>query len=435
MQADSLEIEETSCLTEDSARRTEDFRLLIVVCNGDVDKQLVDDVPSCAPDTPFFVVAQHSSEELAIRALKAGARDYFRMPLAYSEFLAAIQRVLSEAVKSAIVKPISFSNRPSRDMQPIVGQSKAMLDVITYARRVAASDCNVLITGETGTGKELVAETIHRHSSRRRLSFVCVNCAAIPDTLLESELFGYERGAFTGADCRSTGKVAGAEGGTVFLDEIGEMTAYAQAKILRVIECKEIQRLGSRNSFPVNVRVVAATNKNLESLVASNSFRADLYFRLNVVSVHMVPLRERKEDIACLLHYFIQVLNRKYCQHVYSVSNEAINQLLQYDWPGNIRELKNVLESIYVRSERTQIEVEDLPNYILRFNPHDVHVSENERLTRTLEQCNWNKSKVANQLKWSRMTVYRKMALYGIRRNCIKPADSTREPLSQPKAS
>jgi two-component system response regulator HydG/two-component system response regulator AtoC len=298
----------------------------------------------------------------------------------------------------------------------MIGESAAIRDVRARIPRLASSDCNVLITGETGTGKDLAAELIHIHSGRRRGPLVCVNCAALPDSLIESQLFGYERGAFTGASASHPGLLEAANRGTVFLDEIGEMTAYAQSKLLRVIETREVQRLGSNISVPLDVRIVAATNQNLTSMVASKTFRGDLFFRLSVARLHLPPLRERREDIPSLLNHFVAHWNSRTGTRVRGWTDTAMRHVLAHDWPGNIRELKNLVEAIFVNQPTECIGSKDLPEWF-----HSVGVlpsrqpsSDRERLIGALGSAKWNKSKAAAELKWSRMTLYRKMRKYGI---------------------
>ena len=298
-----------------------------------------------------------------------------------------------------------------------VGASRAMRDVKDYLPKVAASDCNVLITGETGTGKEYVANWLHRHSARAQHPLVSINCAAIPEGLLESELFGYERGAFTGAHNTYAGKLRLANRGTLFLDEIGDMSLAAQAKILRVIEAREVSHLGSARSFPIDVRIVAATNQNLDAMMEEHRFRKDLYFRLDVAHVHLPALRERREDIPLIFRYYLDKKNRLSGSAVGAPESDALACLLAYDWPGNVRELRNVLETIFISPPAAAISAADLP---LRLRAHIAaagadQAPERERLLAALFAVNWNKSKAAQALHWSRMTLYRKMAKYHIK--------------------
>ncbi|SOE87104.1 regulatory protein, Fis family [Burkholderia sp. YR290] len=299
---------------------------------------------------------------------------------------------------------------------PIVGESARIRQIKAYLPKVAACDCSVLITGETGTGKERVAEAIHFNSSRRNRPLVCINTAALPDTLLESELFGYEKGAFTGASARHEGRLKQADGGTVFLDEIGDMSPFCQAKVLRAIENKEVCPLGGHSRVPVNVRFIAATNHELDPLVADGKFRKDLYYRLNVVCIRMPALRDRAEDIPLLIDHYIRDFSRRCHCEVGGPSAEALAVLTRYDWPGNIRELKNLIEAIFIDPPDT-LSVDSLPEHMCKtFAPNSVTgQSERDRLISALVATDWNKSKAAHRLQWSRMTLYRKLEKYQIR--------------------
>jgi transcriptional regulator with PAS, ATPase and Fis domain len=261
----------------------------------------------------------------------------------------------------------------------------------------------------------LVANLIHQYSPRAKNPLVIINCAAIPDTLLESELFGYERGAFTGAFARKEGALRMADSGTIFFDEIGDMSLQAQAKVLRIMETKEICRVGGTKSVPFNVRFIAATNKDPEQLMKEDKFRPDLYFRFNVARIYLPPLRERREDIVLLLEYFRQNLNRQFGKQVKGFSPDAVKALVDYSWPGNIRELKNRLEAAFIGAGQ-QISLENFPEFFRNQLQEDPNLSQDERsrLIAALFQTKWNKTKAAQQLQWSRMTLYRKMEKYGI---------------------
>lgn len=300
----------------------------------------------------------------------------------------------------------------------MVGSSQKIIAVREYLTEVAGFNSHVLITGETGTGKELAAAMVHERSPRATHPFICVNCAAIPETLFESEVFGYEKGVFTGANTRRAGLFAEASGGTVFLDEIGEMPLTAQSKMLRVLESREIQRLGSSRSLPVDVRVVAATNQRLEELVGQGKFRSDLFYRLNIARVHLPPLRERKEDIPGLIAHFLGLLNAQMGRQVVGLEPEVHDCLMEYAWPGNVRELKNLLESTLLTIRSSMIGFKDLPaQYQTTFSRvQSMPFLERERLVSALAATNWNISKTAEQLDWARMTVYRKMEKYGLDR-------------------
>jgi len=362
---------------------------------------------------PLIAVVANSSEELAIAAVQARINGYVKYPLEYGELRRTVTRCIS-ADGNPSIGPKPGDGLPGG----IIGDSPAMRNIRGRIPRIAASDSNVLITGETGTGKELLAQVVRDQSPRRDQAFIAINCAAIPDTLLESELFGYAKGAFTGADGSRDGKLMAADRGTVFLDEIGDMSAYGQAKILRMIETKEIQRLGSTRGTRVDVRIIAATNHDLEQLARENKFRNDLFFRLNVARIHLPPLRERKEDLISLIEYYISYFNQRFGLRIRRVTEEALECLHDYDWPGNIRELKHLLESVFVDGPREDISLTDLPPQFRRraIELKSVSGNERERLMWALSTTDWNKSKAAAKLSWSRMTLYRKMARYNIMR-------------------
>ncbi len=302
---------------------------------------------------------------------------------------------------------------------PMICSSAPMQQTKLYMQRAASSDCTVLITGETGTGKEVAAEFIHKNSPRFKKPFICINCAAIPDSLLESELFGHTRGAFTGAEDTQDGLLAAADGGTIFLDEIGDMTLFAQAKILRVIESREVCRLGGSRRERLDLRFVAASNQDLESMISRGSFRKDLFFRLNVARIHLPPLRDRKDDIPLLLDHYCRDLCQRSGRSALEFSQECLHCLLCYDWPGNIRELRNLVERLFLDELPQQIGPENLPDYIRNRITSAVGFSQSERdlLLSALFSAKWNKSKAAENLHWSRMTLYRKIAKYHIDKN------------------
>ncbi|WP_404355129.1 sigma 54-interacting transcriptional regulator [Methylotuvimicrobium sp. KM1] len=364
---------------------------------------------------PVILVTTRGSERLAISALRMGIKDYFEYPFSGRDLINSVTKLLSpraskvsstEALKSAL-------------HHPFIGSSHSMQKVKTYLQKVAHVDSHVLITGETGTGKELVAKFIHGDSQRSRKPFIAINCAALPDSLLESELFGYEKGAFTGAQTAYAGKLKMADGGTVFFDEIGDMSPYAQAKILRVLESKEVYPLGAKQSVALDIRIIAATNRHLEKMMLAKEFRDDLYFRLNIARVHLPPLRERKEDIPELLNFYLKQFNQQFGLSLVGFSIEALEALFDYHWPGNIRELKNVLETVFIDSPYERISRSDLPEPIrgreMAKAFSDQSDRERESLLAALNATNWNKSKAAEQLQCSRMTLYRKMEKHRIR--------------------
>jgi two-component system response regulator HydG/two-component system response regulator AtoC len=309
----------------------------------------------------------------------------------------------------------------------MIGSSAALQRVRLSLAKVASSNCTVLITGETGTGKELAAEFIHRNSSRQNRPFACINCAAIPDTLLESELFGHSRGAFTGAEEHREGLLASANGGTVFLDEIGDMSLLAQAKLLRVIEKKEVCHIGGTRSRQLDLRFLAATNQDLAVMASRGSFRKDLFFRLNVAHINLPPLRERREDIPLLLDHYCRDFNRAPGARLGEFSEECMLLLVHYDWPGNVRELKNLVESLSIGGMPAQVGKEHLPAHLHRREEEGwsdegrnaaharSHQHERDSLISALASAKGNKSAAAKRLHWSRMTLYRKMAKHNLR--------------------
>jgi DNA-binding NtrC family response regulator len=357
--------------------------------------------------------------------LRAGFSDYLKEPLPPSELIAAIERCIGRrtAQQGSSDSIARYNDRSgSSKTSPMLGESPAMRQIRQDLVRISSSECNVLITGETGTGKELVAESLHSCSTRKHKPFVRINCAAVPESLFESELFGYERGAFTGAHASKEGRLKLADGGSVFLDEIGDMTPYTQAKILRVLENKEVERLGGTRSIPLDVRMIAATNRDLDQLVANGQFRADLYFRLDVVRVHLPPLRDRREDIPLLVDYYIRKLKSRAACEIEGLSEETLDSLLQYDWPGNIRELKNLLESVFVTVTSRRVAFRDLPERFRKKLERVEHrpQSDREKLISALLSTDWNKSRAAQKLRWSRMTLYRKMAKFGVEESHAK---------------
>jgi transcriptional regulator with PAS, ATPase and Fis domain len=305
---------------------------------------------------------------------------------------------------------------PLGGQSELIGSSAAMAALRSYVQKVAQSDSNVLITGATGTGKELVAESIHRASRRRAGPFVSINSAAIPDSLLESELFGYERGAFTGAGDGYLGKLRLAHQGTVFLDEIGEMSPLGQAKILRVLESREVFPLGARRTSSIDVRFVAATNQDLEPMVQHRAFRQDLFFRLNVARIYLPALRERREDIVELFLHFIRQFNARYGRRVDRPTPELARRLERYEWPGNVRELRNCVEAVFIDPPDGPVALDHLPESFRRiFGEHrEDGLSEREALLTALSRTKWNKKMAARELRWSRMTLYRKLEKYRI---------------------
>ena len=375
---------------------------------------LVRELRARSPSVPLVLLIEQSSEETAIAALRLGVSDYHRVPCPAHAVIESVLRWMRDAVSCAGKRP-----RAEFAADGMIGDSRRIRELREYIRRLSATDSSVLITGETGVGKELVAELIHAVSPRGRRPCVAINCAAIPDSLLESELFGHERGAFTDADAQREGALKSADGGTILLDEVGDMGLSAQAKILRAIEAREVRRVGGRVQVPIDVRIIAATNQNLERLVEVGQFRKDLYYRLNVVRVHLPPLRERKEDLELLLNHYIRYFNARFNRDVEGFTPEAIKHLHRYHWPGNIREVRNLVEATFVNLNGRRIAYVDLPEpfRITLENSGSLPADERERVLSALFSTSWNMSRAAQELNWSRMTLYRKLAKHQITRS------------------
>lgn len=387
---------------------------LVIACsNGSDPRQgldLIRRIRKLSKAIPVVFITGQSSEQVAIDAMRAGADDYFKIPFSDDSLQTNLRRLLDN---SGTAPTAGVSLQPVRAM---IGDSRSMQQIREYIQRVAVTDSTVLITGETGTGKELAAEMIHLLSARKRHPLIRINCSALPDNLIESELFGYERGAFTGAVTAQKGKLIAARGGGVLFDEIGDMNGYAQAKILRSIESREVYPLGSHHPVSLDFRILAATNRKLEDLVETGEFREDLYYRLNVARIHLPPLRERKQDIPGLVAFALENLNRRFKRRIEGLTEEAMTALYDYDWPGNVRELMNLLEAACITATERRVALGDLPALFMKKlqvadrSPPD----ERKMILSALVHTKWNKSIAARRLKWSRMTLYRKIAKYNI---------------------
>lgn len=383
-------------------------------------------IKSYNPSIPLLIMTAFSKVESAVEALKSGAYDYLSKPLDFDVLKLALSRALDHA-------SLRHENQTLReqlgafDDGGIIGSSPAMRKLLEMVGMVAPSDATVLITGESGTGKELIARAIHGNSRCGDGPFVAVNCAALSESLLESELFGHEKGAFTGADRRREGHFARADGGTLFLDEIGEISPVMQVKLLRVIQEREFQRVGGSHNIRVNVRLVAATNKNLEKEVDTGAFRQDLFFRLNVVTLNMPPLRDRVEDIPLLASHFLSVFAAKNHKQIKGFTPAAMDCLLKHAWPGNVRELENVVERAVVLLIGEYISERELPPALF---PADdaaqgaggalpsplagmsLDEIEKRAILETLDACGGNKSETARRLGVTRKTLHAKLTRY-----------------------
>jgi DNA-binding NtrC family response regulator len=387
------------------------------------------DVLRCLEGVPCDIVIIGSVKSACCGAVALLEAIRLRQPACSAIFLdehaheRAGNTALLTGIAIAISAPASTNGEPGlpspatrspaiRAARTLIGSGRSAMALRASIRKVAHADSNVLIAGDTGTGKELVAEAIHHGSARRHKPFVRLNCAAIPEALLESELFGHEKGSFTGANQLREGKLEQANGGTVLLDEIGEMSMTAQSKILRALEEKEVHRVGGgRRGVEVDFRIIAATNRDLRRAVEVGNFRADLYFRLNVWRIDVPSLRDRKEDIPELCDHFIRVFNQQFGLPISGLTKDAADLLVRYNWPGNVRELRNAIEYAFINHSSNMLQATDLPATILTDTDSSLFQqgTERDRLLATLVSCKWNKSKAAQQLNWSRMTLYRKM--------------------------
>ncbi|MFC1822494.1 sigma-54-dependent transcriptional regulator [Thermodesulfobacteriota bacterium] len=373
-----------------------------------------------SPDSEILMMTAYATVDTAVQAMKEGAFDYLVKPFDPDQVEILIKKIVAhkELVLENILLRKQLEERSQYD--EIVGKSDVMQEVYDLISRVAPTDSTVLITGESGTGKELIAQAIHGNSKRCYMPFVAVNCGALPESLLESELFGYEKGAFTGAEHTKKGRFELADKGTLFLDEIGDISLKTQVDLLRVLQGKEIHRLGAQQSKIVDVRILAATNRDLQEAISGNRFREDLYYRLNVISIDVPPLRERKDDIPLLADTFI----RKYCLELnkerVKMSPAALKLLMDYNWPGNVRELENVIERALVIGQGKDILPNDLPFSRKELQPEhfpkSLKMMERMHIEMILEETEWNISRAARQLDIDRQTLYNKIEKYNIKK-------------------
>ncbi len=375
-----------------------------------------------------LMISGHGSIEMAVKATRMGACDFIEKPLSIEKTLLAIHNALRH---SRLEREHRSLRRRYAAEPRLIGESEKMQRLRRDLERAAASSASVLLTGESGTGKELAARLLHVQSDRKDGSFVELNCAALPDELIESELFGYVKGAFTGAATHKPGKLEAADGGTLFLDEVGDMSLKTQAKALRAIEERRFMRVGGTRSIEVDVRVLAATNKNLLEEIRAGRFREDLYFRLNVIPISLPPLRERPQDIPLLAHHFMETLAREYGRPPKTFPEEALAHMKRYRWPGNVRELRNTIERLLIMAPGDAVEASDLPTAV-QGSPadgadtfYDSNLSlrearaafEKALISARLEKCGGNVSLTASRLGVERSHLYRKLRAYGISPN------------------
>ncbi len=380
------------------------------------------------PAIPVIIMTAYSSVETAVEALKKGAYDYLTKPLDFDELRMVMERAMDHSHLKKENRILKEALGNQFDTRNIIGGSEAMVRLLETVAQVAPSEATVLITGESGAGKELIAGAVHFNSPRKNGPFVKMNCAAITESLLESELFGHEKGAFTGAHRRKEGKFEQADGGSLFLDEVSEMSLSMQVKLLRVLQEREFARVGGEDIIKVDVRVISATNKDLMQEIEPGRFREDLYYRLNVVALNVPPLRERNEDIPLLAGHFLTTFAEKNHKPIRGFSPQAMDQLLRYAWPGNVRELMNTVERAVVLSRDEYIDEEDLPFHIkdgladaVADSPlsapetgHSLEEVEKGTILKTLELTGGNKSEAARRLGITRKTLHKKLKKYGV---------------------
>lgn len=399
---------------------------------------LVRQLKEIAPFTIGIIFTGYATIETAVEAIKAGAYDYVTKPFRIEEILLVLQRALEYQRLNYENISLRKQLKAKYKFENIISDNDKMQAVFEIVEKVSDSDSTILVYGESGTGKELVARAIHYNSYRQDKPLVPINCGAIPGELLESELFGYEKGAFTGATALRLGRFELANGGTIFLDEIGEMSPALQVKILRVLQEREFERVGGTRTIKVDVRIIAATNKNLEEQVANNRFREDLFYRLNVIPVYLPPLRDRKSDIPLLVTHFIERFNAEKKRHIEGVGPEALDRLMRYHWPGNVRELENLVERIAILKGKGFITPEDLPE---KFTPsfangivpsvdippdglnfdNTVQDFERQLLSKALERTQGVKSKAAELLHMNRTTLVEKVKKLSLESSSVSP--------------
>ena len=379
-----------------------------------------------SPGTEVILITAHSSVATCRAALQEGAADYIEKPLDLDELRAVVQRAAQRTAQQRIIRDLRERLDKHYGFEGIIGHSPAMVRILETIRRVAPSNLPVLIQGESGAGKELIAQAIHNNSQRKAQRFVALNCAGLSETLLEDELFGHVKGAYTGATSDRKGRFEYADGGTMFLDEVGDMPLPMQAKLLRVLENGELVRVGANEPIHVDVRIISATNADLAERVKSGRFRQDLFFRLNGVTIQVPALRQRREDIPLLVEHFIKLANEAHGTKVTGISPEALRALVAFDWPGNVRQLRNMVENMVVLVGEGKLTVQDLPaemrgqagpaeGAIIATAGVSIAEAEKELIRKTLEMVGGNRQQAARILGIGERTLYRKIKEYGLR--------------------
>jgi DNA-binding NtrC family response regulator len=409
----------TDALRQMQAQRW-DIILLDIKMPGMDGMELQGRIREIDPQATIIFITAHASVDTAVQALKLGAFDYVTKPVDPDYLSHLISNAVKQRALAAENLKLKEQIAEFPKLDEIIGESPSIQKVFELIETVAKTDTTVMIRGESGTGKELIARAIHSNSERRFFPIVTINCGAMPEGVLESELFGHEKGSFTGAQYRRKGKLELADQGTLFLDEVGNIDMKTQMDLLRVIETKQFTRVGGNEVIKVDFRVICATNKDLEKAMAEGSFREDLYYRLNVFSIYVPPLRERKADIPPLADYFVKKYARAMAKPIASISSEAMDVLVRYNWPGNVRELENAIERAMVVGKPPVIRPDDLPFRLTEKNniPHSGSLAaiEKAHIISVLEQNNWNISRSAEILDIDRVTLYNKINKYGLRK-------------------
>jgi DNA-binding NtrC family response regulator len=402
--------------------KKEDFDVIItdLRMKGLKGLDLLEEARQVVPLTPVIIITAFGTIESAIKAMKMGAYDYITKPFQMDELVITVKKALENRLLKKEVMRLKKEVESRYHFHHLIGKSPSMQKIYDLIERISDTSSNVLITGESGTGKELVGKAVHYNGTRKGGPFIAVNCAAIPETLLESELFGYKKGAFTDARSDKKGLIFEANEGTLFLDEVTEMPSNLQAKLLRVIEEKEVRPLGDTNSYPIDVRVISTSNKDIKIRIEQGQFREDLYYRLKVIDIELPPLRERREDIPLLARHFLIKFGKGLKKNITGVSEESLKFLLNYSWPGNVRELENVIQRAITLTRREIILPEDLPNAVVQKEDENVIQKglrekytvdqlEREYIKKVLVETGGNKSKAAEILGLDRKTLYRKL--------------------------
>jgi two-component system response regulator HydG len=423
-----LEAEDGSTAIENVQKRSFDLVLMDVRMLKVSGLEALDSIKAFNPAIPVIIMTAYSSVETAVEALKKGAYDYLTKPLDFDNLRLTLERSMEHIGLKEENRLLKESLGIHFDRQRIIGHSPAIEQLLETVAQVAPSEATVLITGESGTGKELIAGAIHFNSPRKSGPFVKLNCAAITETLLESELFGHEKGSFTGAERRKDGRFLQAHGGSLFLDEISEMSLTMQVKLLRVLQEREITRVGGETVIRVDVRVIAATNRNLMAMIKEGTFREDLYYRLNVVSLEIPPLRERREDIPLLAQHFLKMFADQNQKEIKGFTPRGMDHLIRYDWPGNVRELMNTAERGVVLARSEYVDETDLPMiqasrpsmaqdfHLFSAINGDTSLDDIEKTTilKTLKAVGGNKSEASRRLGITRKTLHKKLKKYGV---------------------